>query len=554
VHEIYTSKIGTNISNAVELSGRSSAHVNVYDALNAIEECTFPAAEQLAASAPSSANKVQDNKGISMELPQNINGGGWEGLATFLFGPDWYLIPLEGEDPRDVASRLGGGGAKKVKPEVAKKPPGGKSMSTLMSSSSAANAGVVAASASTGKQLPKLATANTPSANNPGNEKNVSFAFEQMGSIGSGKDNEESRKASSVPGSRRWHAPYLDNVEPFPIVSASRKDRVSNPHRLGSISKSLHDLAAEREACRDTTVSPSLKRKLSEGMNDSSSKNKKMAVVKKDGGQEAARLAEEVAMREALRMPDDVCVRKDEFFWGCIRDETSAAAKESTAETKTSNAAADSGEKKIGAVPSASETKSSGNASTKVKFDSKSTVTSPKTEDETNPTGHITSSSDADRKPSYVPNFLPPFPPNRENMERDRHLSVSASSVLGKLFSGVATGDKKKPITRIRNKSAPGDKAERDEVRQSVIELGKSTAYWGSGWLENNGAAKDTDKSSNFSIGVVTGALPGADGAVASEKDASDAVGKKANTDSQVNPLPRASGSRFSKILEGSMN
>lgn len=494
-------------------------------------------------------------------------------MASFLFGPEWYLIPLEGEDPLDAVSlRVTDTVNKATSPDTnggTSKTSGGKSMLALMSTANAANAVVVPPSTVTGKQLPILAASNAPSANVTGStEKNVAFTFDRLASVGSGKENDDlsKPKSYSIGGSGRWHAPYLDTVEPFPVISSSRKERISNPHRLGAISKSMHDLASEREACRDSFSLPTLKRKTSEGTADNANKGgKKSKVMTKDGVQEAAQMAEDAAMREALRLSDGVCLMKDSFYWGCISEKSSSVNKMPSCEAKSANVT--EGDKKPGYLL-ASETKSSVITSTKVKFDVSTSASKPptsiaSTSDQQNATRElsVSSSSNTSRKPSYVPNFLPPFPPTQEIMEHDRQLSLSASNVLGKVLSSVlGTRDKKKPAMRLQEKLLLGNKNEREEVRQSVIELGKSSSYWGSGWLngdENSIGPSDVSKSFYNSIAVAPGSNPGSDGINANANDMKETTGataKKTNTDMQVLPLGRASSSRISKILEGSMN
>ena len=540
-------QIGSTISNNVELSGRSSAHVNVYDVLNAIEECTCPAADHLASSSNATASSNgaklptgdEANQGMSMELSQNLNGGGWEGLASFLFGPEWYLIPLEGEDPRDVPSHLGGNNnniAANNKPisisnEPARKP-GGKSMSTLMSSPNAPNA----ASMSTGKQFTRLAS-GTPLISNTGNDKSVTFSFNRQASIGS--ESEGLQKSAVTLSNGRWHAPYLDDVAPFPIVPPSRKQSTVNLYRLGNTSKSLHDFASEMEACRDTNASrpkmrdsaadssslqqkssdaaagSSLKRKLS----DEGSAGSKMKMTSTD----LARKAEAKATNEALRIPDDIIMRKD-TFWGCIRQEKDVVAK-----TAPISAANPSSTSKVHATKSTLKSK----PSKQMTLDK---VTIP-----------------SKRAPAYVPKFMPPFPPSQENIERDRQLCVSASKVMGNMLSGVVGSREKRKPTEHTGKPAAENEIKKDDVRQSVIELGKSTAYWGSGWQRNE--TKNDKESSNYSIGVKSGKLSG-DDIVSTDnvmKESTGSAVSKVNA-LKINPLGRASGSRVSKMLEGSMN
>lgn len=546
---MFASQIGSTISNNVELSGRSSAHVNVYDVLNAIEECTCPAADHLAPSskATTSSNGAKlasgaANQGISMELSQNLNGGGWEGLASFLFGPDWYLIPLDGEDPRDVPSHLGGNiiANKPISISEPARKPGGKSMSTLMSSPNAPNA----ASMPTGKQFTRLAS--TPLINNTGNDKSVTFSFNRQASIGS--ESEVLQKSAVTLSTGRWHAPYLDNVAPFPVVSSSRKQSTANLYRLNNTSKSLHDFASEMEACRGAPITKqkmsnakadisSLKQNSSDAPADSSPKRKfsddgtagsKKKMTATIAAADLARKAEAMAMREALRMPDDIIMRKD-TFWGCIHQEKDDVAKMASISAKHPKAAST-----IHASKSALNSKPS-----------KQTTSGQIPHDE-----YLVPSK---RNPAYVPKFMPPFPPTQENIERDRQLCVSASKVMSNMLSGVVGSREKRKPTTVPSKPTAENKIEKDYVRQSVIELGKSTAYWGSGWQNNE---TKSDELSTYSIGVKSGKLPG-DGIIPTDnalKEPAGAAVSKVNADSKINPLGRASGSRVSKMLEGSMN
>lgn len=84
----YISRIGRTISHSVEASGRSSAHVNVLDALRATELCTTNAVMHV-------HTPLRDESNDRNEIKDTT----WKGLATFLFGPDWYM---------DASSREGG--------------------------------------------------------------------------------------------------------------------------------------------------------------------------------------------------------------------------------------------------------------------------------------------------------------------------------------------------------------------------------------------------------------------------------------------------------------
>ena len=81
----YIQRIGQAAAFATEASGRSSAHVNVLDAIRAVETCTTSAVER-----------------VHAEQTQQGSKANWKGLAEFLFGPDWHLEETAGRvDPSE---------------------------------------------------------------------------------------------------------------------------------------------------------------------------------------------------------------------------------------------------------------------------------------------------------------------------------------------------------------------------------------------------------------------------------------------------------------------
>jgi len=559
----YLERVGSTISDTVETSGRSSAHTNVYDILNAVEECTAPAAAHMSSSSSSlvvgasmslpaarGGNDVGGNGGG--QLTGEFHGRGWEGLASFLFGPDWHLIPLEGEEAASSSS------SSKTTPSFARSDSLGKGGPTVATATTTpavsginnnvksggktilpkmpAGATTTAAagdnrSTSTGKQLPIMRGAAASS----GGEKNVSFSMDRQASVGSGGVNGEGAnggvgggESSSIyySGVGRWDAPYLGNVAPFPSVTST--EAIANPHRLGrtKISLSLHDLASEREACRDSSSGPSKRLKgAADGKSIGTSKTNPVT-------SRAAKLAEESAMRAALRIPAGAYWDKD-TLWGCISEKVESSSEKKSGDDEGGDK---SGEKKkaVGA---------------KVKFDSKTGL-------KQQPAGKKRSSSELDlsassRMPSYVPNFLPPYPSvdQTSTLEYDRKLSLSAANAMGSVLVHV-TGQRGKGMSSNGRDSSRGG---REDVRRSVIELGRAAApsYWGSEWLDDNeGGSSSTNTVSH---GVSAGSEVLVANAVVKEV-AGSAAARKANSDSQVVPIGRASGSRVSKILEGSMN
>ena len=72
----------------VEASTRPSSHCNIMDAITSVEACTSTAAHQ--ASYSQESTPAANSNGMSLNASL-----GWEGLAAFLYGPDWIKLVQE---------------------------------------------------------------------------------------------------------------------------------------------------------------------------------------------------------------------------------------------------------------------------------------------------------------------------------------------------------------------------------------------------------------------------------------------------------------------------
>ena len=97
----YLNRAGRGLSHLVESSGRSSAHANILDALTACQLVASPAAQQMHLPDPSN----EDIFGSST-TQMTLNTADWQGLAAFLFGPDWLEEKEEEDEP--IANGIGG--------------------------------------------------------------------------------------------------------------------------------------------------------------------------------------------------------------------------------------------------------------------------------------------------------------------------------------------------------------------------------------------------------------------------------------------------------------
>jgi len=194
-------------------------------------------------------------------------------------------------------------------------------------------------------------------------------------------------------------------------------------------------------------------------------------------------------------------------------------------------------------------------AASKVKFDPSSKQ--PPLKNTAMSEQHTASTSGSAKVPPYVPNFLPPFPTDHySEIARDRlSASVSASAVMGDVMSRMHHREKRKLSSLTPTEEEKATISDRDAVRRSVIGLGKSVgpSYWGSKWLENDGGDADGRDAKEKLNKSNTGSFL-SEVTVAPSAGARDEAKKSGGKESQVVPLGRASGSRLSKILEGSMN
>ncbi|KAL3817650.1 hypothetical protein ACHAXA_001995 [Cyclostephanos tholiformis] len=527
----YMEMVGATISTNVELSGRSSAHANAYDALNAIVECTAPAAIQIGYNHHSSTTSSSSVAGdpVPHQPPGGDNGSlyegkewGWEGLASFLFGPDWFSIPLEGEDDRihdaasgessPHASEEGTGQCEKSLqtnaksfPHASMKVPGGKNLIPKLQNSATSNSNNAAPKVGKGKQLSNMI----------GYQKSVSFTLDHQHTVReNGVDTSPSNHGgpSNEVSSIGWRAPYLNAIPPFPLVT--NPEDVANPHRLSGtkIPQSMHNLATEMEACRETPLST----KLRKGSADSP-----------DG--KLARMRDEVsqkAMRIALRIPDDVYSTIG-TVWGSIRNGDDMSNKKKTG---------------IGGdvkPPPDLKTMPPVATASKVKFDAASSK-----QHSSDP-----SASTSVRMPPYVPKFLPPFPTDHfSDMANDKlAASMATSAVMSNVLSRMHKREKRKS-SDIAPDGVKKDISDRDVVRRSVIRLGRSVGptYWGS--IQLNDDAEDDEKKVVTTEGSSISNSGKLDVFVApGGGKSSSSVAKKSGLDAsqQIMPLGRASGSRI---------
>ncbi|GKZ00912.1 hypothetical protein MPSEU_001042700 [Mayamaea pseudoterrestris] len=98
----YLERVGASIAASVQASGRSSAHVNVLDAIAAAEQCTSAAVMNVhlpgnleSTSTTNASNYTEVQQFHCNAAAQDKS---WKGLAAFCFGPDWQTESFDAAD------------------------------------------------------------------------------------------------------------------------------------------------------------------------------------------------------------------------------------------------------------------------------------------------------------------------------------------------------------------------------------------------------------------------------------------------------------------------
>jgi hypothetical protein len=136
--------------------------------------------------------------------------------------------------------------------------------------------------------------------------------------------------------------------------------------------------------------------------------------------------------------------------------------------------------------------------------------------------------------PSFVPSFFPPFPTHQDSRlvvvaEQPQHASLLSSSTM---------------TTSANSRATAADSTNQRPVRSALVKASQTTSttvHWGSSWA-------DVDETgTNDALVVPLGRpLPAGSGSASTETNTAATA--------SIVPLNRASGSRVSRILEGSMD
>jgi Bromodomain associated len=449
----YLERIGAMMANNAEAAGRSSAHCNIYDAINAIELCTSAAAATTKSTnsmngtanldATDAADIGHSSRMDSFNKINLSNGSSWKDLASFCFGPNWNTYPSSSIGVLHDFNHQMNGGSRNATGGKA-----GPSAMLLMNGTSPLISGGLANPAIVGQQTSETG----------------------------------------------WNAPYPDEIEQFPVVS--NKGQVANPHPLPD--PRLHR--------RDINILDS-------------SANLTVA-----DDQEA-----EKAHDYLNTIPDSVFQNKS--GWGEL------------VESNQSNASI--GDKRSLEAMEGDDSKPP--PTKKVKLVESSSTT----HEQSHPLVEAL----------LLPTFYPPIP--KPQNDDNRNVVTDGTDSKKSLLPSKTTTTRPAPkVDEVSNNEWDHNNPTRLLVRSALVgrNLGSSSSinvssvsssFWGSSWSTTANRSIDLvvpagRPATVTGVGTSTtdGSLPGATSATAST----------ALTAPSIVPISRASGSRVSRILEGSMD
>ena len=550
----YLSRTGSALSSLVESSGRTSAHANVLDALQASEMVSAPAVQRVYVSSSMTVADVSTAAAAAVAATSNVSPAGkdeagstkmgesianksestntagpltkidgvghntgsssqgmmtatssadWKGLASFLFGPNWY----------EESTRSGQNSTTNGKGTGSEKAPGDDSNSQDQRKDQAGGGKAGPSSTEDDKMDVDKATETNESTvsgamktNDDGDGDGAEHGDISSGGRGvggkalavTGSPEEETGTADAVSRVLQgWNAPFFDEVPTYPQAS----ETCANPHALPArIGLSLH---------------------------------RKVDITEEEADEE------EIITKKALEfVPDSIFGTSD-----MIRRSDDVDGPTSWGHLKRKKADDNTDDQDVDMLgdDSVRPTK-------RVKINEPKGVKAIVDENETDPSslGAGTSKEIDDlSKFAFVPSFYPRPPPTDRIMDRGRtvvDLSEAERHQRQKMLlkSASAAAVKSNPM-------ADRTEQEADDVRSSLVQLDQYQ-YWGSNW-------DDISQNNNTSDMVVPVGRPQSvsrtDG---SAPPAGTAPGQGQAADVPIVPINRASLSTVSRILEGSVD
>ena len=494
----YLGRVGRTLSHLVETNGRTSAHANFLDALTACEMEAPPIVQQLNLRDP----QQQEGQLYTTNTTNTVNGTftslhnstrDWKGLASFLFGPRWLESSNEEDENQETGDEGGSieGGGKH----------GGK---------------------------------HFPSSNDNTDDDN------------------DNNKKKNVAG---WQAPYPDEVPPFPRTS--NNSTCANPHPLSSwVGLSLHrgndaeetnrqvDGNSDEDAATETETELKAipdNAFLHDSLSSLSSPWGSLTDTTTTTTQTKASATTATNSKKRKHSAEDIDAVNNN---NNNNNDSSPAPAQPSKKAKTTNeggnntAAAKDKDKK-GTSSLADKNNGKKDSSSKLQQEK---MGEGKAEDD----GSITVESR--HQLPHVPSFYP-LPPSMERLttastaaagkRNIRDESRKVLDIMNNASSGSSSSSSGDNILQQQQLDEKAITEGSHKVRSSLVQL--ESSYWGSGWNDSSSKATTT---SNPILAVPLGRRDGG----------GEQQQQQQQQKSTIVPLGRASGSRVSRILEGSMD
>ena len=516
-------------------SKRWSGHVNIFDILHGIECCTSHAVHQVSMD----SNNDDDNNNNDDNNNDNNNGNDmkvvynhWEGLAEFLFGKDWLNIDINENNINNQKSLLRNATVQSGGVH------GGGDDDNGNGSSDNPNPN---------ESQPAETISNTIGAKG----SNKSVGKQLMNTTNSDNDDDLNENQQDKNNTHKgWNAPYPEIVPLYPI-------RIQP--------KTFDSIVNANQACRDNTMSivPS---KLSK-TND-----------------HVAKVDQHIKdMEESINLiPDQVFQDGITSFWGVV----SSSSITTDSQLHATSTEGDGNVKSHDVShPSTSTDLSSSNKRKRGDDNDNNDVDNNISSKEK--TTNILETNQKDKKdentpmPSYVPNFLPPFPPKHtylpikktKNKVKPKMKKVKMGMEETLPFPSTLNTTVKASLPQSYNDHYPQSATQhQNNIRSALVTLGEKVgkSYWGGIPLRkktNNdsisslkvqtvkiesfsSSADTTTGNSSSNIATISGG-PSNSGIVSLQDQNNKNIGGNVVP---VKPMTKPSSTRTSRILEGSMD
>ena len=532
--------MGEVLGEAAEESGRSSAHVNIFDALHAIETT-------LMSSCGGSTSSVQ-----------------WEDIAAFAFGPDWRTTTTTSTSSSVSASDNSADNGE---------------TSTSNTTSSAAES-----SASNNNNNNNNSTNHSADGTVPKNQNTANHTEIQK----SNSKNHKLKHARIIKQQQRgWHAPYLDVVLPYPCRRTfNRNSTFLQQNQQNQQYKSVE------ESCFEPPLTSSSSTTLSSGGGGGKEKhpiegNKDKVVAKQKTLSIAARrkaMQAESNMEKQLRSiqdglwggvamneeNDDDVIRINGHGNPASVDHNMKMDKDGSSDS----IADDSHKQQAAAAPSNMKSNASEQPSSakRVKLANGSKSDAHTHTDAANATAAVTqknangeqpllpSGSSSKRRdgpaeevrPSYIPSFCPPFPPPHTYLAQSV-IPATMSTSMGSAARTAMDCYKDDDYHRVNT-----------FVRDNLVRLKQQNQHASQTQTVTSGSSRNGDTvsssqhqhSTNNNINTNTICKLRVPGGIKPEQQqqSSSEKGRRNNKKPPAAPLSLPSGSRVTRILEGSLD